>query len=105
MTLAANWVPSSGAASSTTGITSCSGKLGFATAEELRWWMNRRSWPKAATHVYRCPSCDEFHATSQPQAASKRRVRRDRKRGMAERSDVAETAAVQGMTEQPEAAS
>jgi hypothetical protein len=79
MTLAADWQPTG--AVSTPEIKLCpSGKLGFNSADELRWWLSRRTWQKAATHLYRCRSCGQLHATSQTPTEHKRVVKSTRRR-------------------------
>jgi hypothetical protein len=80
MTLAIHWEPASGAGSSPDVKLCPSGKLGFDSASELLWWMKRRRWLKAATHLYRCPSCGQFHATSQSPTEHKRVTKRTRRR-------------------------
>jgi hypothetical protein len=80
MTSACHWQPPSEAAGSPPDIKPCvSGKLGFASADELRWHLNRGRWPKAATSIYRC-HCGQYHSTSQPPTERKRLVKATRRR-------------------------
>lgn len=56
-----------------------SGKIGFATAEECHWYINRgRSSPKAKV-IYRC-HCEQFHWTSRPITEYKRVIRDSHRR-------------------------
>jgi hypothetical protein len=81
MTLAVHWEPSEAASTPAIKSSCVSRKLGFDTPEEARWWMNRRNWPKAAVHLYRCRlGCGQIHATSQPPVERKRFVKSTRRR-------------------------